>query len=63
MIRGDVWWLESPAEKRRPVLVMTRSRHLPLLARVTVAEITTRRRGHPDRGRLSTRTMACHGLA
>jgi mRNA interferase MazF len=45
--RGEVWWFEPPDEKRRPVLVMTRSRQIAVMTRVTVADITTRRRGNP----------------
>lgn len=44
MIRGDVW-LAEVGGKRRPVLVLTRSEVLDVRALVTVAEITTTRRG------------------
>ena len=39
--RGDVWWAEMD-DKRRPVLVMTRSAAIPLLHRVVVVPITRR---------------------
>jgi len=42
--RGDVW-LAEVGRKRRPVLVLTRTQVLDVRALVTVAEITTARRG------------------
>ncbi|MFT3851629.1 MAG: type II toxin-antitoxin system PemK/MazF family toxin [Ilumatobacteraceae bacterium] len=44
VIRGEVW-LAQVGRKRRPVLVLTRSEVLDVRALVTVAEITTARRG------------------
>ena len=44
MNRGDVW-LAEVGNKRRPVLVLTRTEVLDVRALVTVAEITTSARG------------------
>jgi mRNA interferase MazF len=46
-MRGEVWWSERPDAKRRPVLVLTRSVMAHRLPQVTIAEITTHRRGLP----------------
>lgn len=44
MRRGEIWW--APIDGiRRPVVVLTRDRVLPLLTRVTVAPITRTSRG------------------
>lgn len=37
--RGEVWWAEM-SDKRRPVLVLTRSAAIPVLRSVLVAPIT-----------------------
>jgi mRNA interferase MazF len=47
MVRGDVWWAESPNETRRPVLVLTRDSVLPFLNAVVVAPITSTIRNIP----------------
>lgn len=52
MNRGEVWWLESPDEKRRPVLLLTRSRLIHRMSNVTVAPVTTRGRNIPTEVRL-----------
>ena len=44
MNRGEIW-LAEVGRKRRPVLVLTRSEVIDVRALVTVAEITTSRRG------------------
>ncbi len=44
--QGEIWWAES-LEKRRPVLVVTRSAAVPVLEWVTIVPITTRVRGIP----------------
>ena len=47
MIRGDVHFYNfREPNKRRPVLVLTRSNLIPVLNAVTVAEITTTIRGN-----------------
>ncbi len=44
--QGDVWWAEAE-DKRRPVLVITRSEAIPVLTRVVVAPISRTVRGIP----------------
>ena len=43
--QGEIWWLEQPDEKRRPCLVLSRDRTIPVLHDVLVAPITTTDRG------------------
>jgi mRNA interferase MazF len=50
--RGEVWWGESPEEKGRPYLVLTRDAALEVLPRVLVAPVTTRIRAVPSAIRL-----------
>lgn len=54
MIRGEVWWVETP-RGRRPHLILTRSEAIPHLDRVLTVAATTTIRGIPtevglDRG-------------
>lgn len=44
--QGEVWWAEAD-DKRRPVLVVTRSEAIPVLTWVTVAPVTRRARQIP----------------
>lgn len=44
--QGDIWWAETE-EKRRPVLVVTRSETVPVLTRLVVAPVTSNVRGIP----------------
>ncbi|HEU5003684.1 MAG TPA: type II toxin-antitoxin system PemK/MazF family toxin [Actinomycetota bacterium] len=44
--QGDIWWAEAE-DKRRPVLIITRSEAIPVLAAIVVAPITTTIRGIP----------------
>jgi mRNA interferase MazF len=44
--RGDVWWVEVEGT-RRPAVVLTRDRAIPVLNRVLVAPITRTIRGIP----------------
>ncbi len=44
--QGDVWWAEAE-DKRRPVLVVTRSEAVPVLTWVVVAPVTSTVRGIP----------------
>ncbi len=46
--RGEVWWAESPAFGRRPVVVLTRDRAIAALRRPMVAPCTTTVRGLPS---------------
>lgn len=43
--KGDIWWGETPAEKSRPYLVMTRNEAIPVLKRVVAAPVTRSVRG------------------
>jgi mRNA interferase MazF len=46
--RGEIWLLERPRpDKRRPVLVLSRGALIAALHTVTVAAITSTRRGSP----------------
>jgi mRNA interferase MazF len=44
--QGDIWWAEAE-DKRRPVLVITRSQAIPVLKRVVVAPVSRTVRGIP----------------
>lgn len=44
--QGEVWWAEAE-DKRRPVLVITRSDAIPVLRRLVVAPVTRTVRGIP----------------
>lgn len=44
--QGEVWWAETE-DKRRPVMVVTRSEAVPALSRVVVAPVTSTVRGIP----------------
>ena len=44
--QGEVWWAEAE-DKRRPVLVVTRSEAIPVLTWLVVAPITRTVRGIP----------------
>ena len=44
--QGDVWWAETE-DKRRPVLVVTRSEATPILTRIVVAPVSRTVRGIP----------------
>lgn len=44
--QGDVWWAQAD-DKRRPVLVITRSEAIPVLQRIVVAPVTRTIRGIP----------------
>jgi len=39
ILQGEVWWAEAK-EKRRPVLIVTRSEAIPVLNRILVAPLT-----------------------
>jgi mRNA interferase MazF len=43
--RGEVWWAEVPEAGRRPFLVLTRDRAIPILHSVLAAPITRTVRG------------------
>jgi mRNA interferase MazF len=44
--QGEIWWAEAE-DKRRPVLVVTRSEAVPVLTWVVVAPVTRTVRGIP----------------
>ena len=50
--RGDICWIDFPEEGRRPVLVLTRAEAIPVLRRVTVAQLTRTIRDIPTEVRL-----------
>ena len=45
-VQGDVWWAEAE-DKRRPVLVVTRSEAVPVLTTILVAPVTRTVRAIP----------------
>lgn len=47
MKQGDVYWGQA-ADKRRPLMVVSRSTAIPMLNRLVVAPITTTIRGIPQ---------------
>jgi len=46
--RGEVWWGETPDEKGRPFLVVSRDAANEVMQRVLVAPVTRRIRGLPS---------------
>jgi mRNA interferase MazF len=46
--RGELWWLETPDEKGRPVLVISRDEANAVLRRVMVAPVTRTLRSAPS---------------
>ncbi len=49
MKRGEVRWYDfQPPDKRRPVLILTRTSVIPFLHEVTVAPVTSTIRGIPS---------------
>ena len=56
--QGEIWWAEAE-DKRRPVLVVTRSEAVPVLQRIIIAPVTRTVRGIPTEVVLG----AVHGLA
>jgi mRNA interferase MazF len=46
--RGELWWLETPDEKGRPVLVISRDEAIGVLQRVMVAPVTRTLRSAPS---------------
>jgi mRNA interferase MazF len=56
--RGEIWWAEA-ADKRRPVLVVTRSEAVPVLTWIVIAPVTRTIRHIPTEVALGPG----HGLA
>jgi mRNA interferase MazF len=50
--QGEIWWAETE-EKRRPVLVVTRSEAVPVLRGIVVAPVTRTVRDIPTEVRLA----------
>lgn len=46
--RGEIWWGETPDEKGRPFLVVSRDAANEVMQRVLVAPVTTRVRSIPS---------------
>jgi mRNA interferase MazF len=46
--RGELWWLETPDEKGRPVLVISRDEAIWVMRRVMVAPVTRTLRSAPS---------------
>lgn len=46
--RGELWWLETPNDKGRPVLVISRDRANQVMRRVMVAPVTRTLRRAPS---------------
>ena len=46
IFQGEVWWAEAE-DKRRPVLIVTRSEAIPVLNRILVAPLTKTIRSIP----------------
>ncbi len=46
--RGEIWWGETPDEKGRPFLVVSRDSANDVMQRVLVAPVTTRVRSVPS---------------
>ena len=51
--QGDIWWAEAE-DKRRPVMVVTRSEAIPVLDWIIVAPVTRTVRGIPAEVPLDT---------
>ena len=45
--QGELWLMETPNQKRRPVLVVSRNEAIPVLNNVVVAPVTTSIRNIP----------------
>lgn len=46
--RGELWWLETPDEKGRPVLVVSRDQANEVMQRVMIAPVTRTLRRAPS---------------
>lgn len=46
--RGELWWLETPNEKGRPVLVISRDQANAVMRRVMIAPVTRTLRQAPS---------------
>jgi mRNA interferase MazF len=46
--QGDIWLLETPNDKRRPVLIVSRNEVIPVIRNVVVAPVTSTLRSIPS---------------
>jgi mRNA interferase MazF len=53
-VQGEVWWADTE-DKRRPVMVVTRSEAVPVLSSIVVAPVTSTVRGIPTEISLGSR--------
>ena len=60
--QGEIWWAEA-RDKRRPVLVVTRSSAIPALTTILVAPVTRKVRGIPTEIALGAMSGAPHAGA
>lgn len=51
--QAEIWWMEAPSEKRRPVLIVSRDEAIPVLNNVVVAPLTSTLRDIPTCIRIS----------
>ncbi|MGI8726275.1 MAG: type II toxin-antitoxin system PemK/MazF family toxin [Solirubrobacterales bacterium] len=47
MVRGDIWWYESPRVPVRPYVILTRSPAIPMLTQILAVPTTRTVRGIP----------------
>lgn len=45
--QGEIWWMETPNEKRRPVLVVSRDEVIPVVNNLVIAPLTSMIRDIP----------------
>jgi len=60
--RGEIWLLEAPNHKRRPLLVVSRDEAIPVLNNVVVAPVTSTIRAIPTCVGPSGRQRMCAAL-
>jgi mRNA interferase MazF len=53
LAQGDIWWAEAE-DKRRPMLIVTRTEAIPVLTWIVVAPVTRTIRGIPTEVNLDT---------
>jgi mRNA interferase MazF len=45
--QGDIWWMETADQKRRPVMIVSRNEAIPVLSAIVVAPLTSTIRAIP----------------
>lgn len=63
MNHGEMWWAESPAQKRRPYLVLTRQTAIPVLHSVIAVPATRTVRAIPTHVELDRADGMPHACA